>query len=91
MSKSNLIDNDHLSIEANKENIPVNRYIQAFNEQKKAQYFKIELKKAINYLLDNFDDRDTFELNIEIVIKKLTDVVKHEVKSEIIKENWRVS
>lgn len=81
----------HLQFEAIKENVTLERFVQSHNEKKKSNYFTTELKKALKYLIENINDKDTIDVNIDIIINKLKDAVKHDVKSEIIKENWRVS
>lgn len=77
--------------EAKQQNIPVEKYSQILLEKKAADYLRQELMKSVNYLITSKMDKDTYKLNIEIIADKLIKIIKHELKSELLKENWRIS
>lgn len=77
--------------EAKQQNIPAEKYSQILLEKKAADYLRQELMKSVNYLITSEMDKDTYKLNIEIIADKLIKIIKHELKSELLKENWRIS
>ena len=78
-------------VEAKNLNIPPEKYSQILLEKKSAEFIRQELIKSLKYLFTSEMDKDTYELNIEIVVDKFIRIIKHELKSELLRENWRIS
>lgn len=76
--------------EARQKNIPLEKYKEILAEKKLAAYHKTELIKSLKFLLGIRLDNDTTDINIEIIADKLIRIVKHELKSELLKDNWRI-
>jgi hypothetical protein len=89
--KSPLLEKDsNIIAEARKQNIPIEKYKEIIKEKRLSAYHKTELIKSLKFLLNINLDNDTSDINIEIVIDKLMRIVKHELKSELLKDNWKI-
>ena len=82
---------DLIASDAKRENIPTEKYKDILLERKKALYHKEELKKAFKYLLENSDDDECFDVSFDVIIDLITKITKHNIKSELLKENWRIA
>jgi hypothetical protein len=89
--KSSLLEKDsNIIAEARKENIPLEKYKEIIKEKRLAAYHKTELIKSIKFFLNiNLDD-ETRDINIDVILDKLIRIVKHELKSELLKDNWKI-